>query len=108
MLYHVSDVGARPANTAGCCRPSAFENGFEQLTGAFSTVERVDYPPSDVIVTDIGLLADYITSVEDHCSSEVPVPWGEVVERARALASTAMQTDGELRWSTSVGAFVCR
>ncbi len=93
----------RPAEQA-----FSLENGLEQLTGAFSIVERVHCPPSDVIVTDVDLLADYIASVEDHYSSEVPLPWDEVVQQARALAATAMQTNGELRWSTSVGAFVCR
>lgn len=86
----------------------SLENGHEQLASAFSSVVRFDCPPSDVVVTDLDLLAGYIASVGDHYESEVDAPWESVVERARALAAAQLGAAGELRWPTRVGAFVCR
>ena len=86
----------------------SLENGAHQLARAFSSVERVDCPPSAVVVSDLDLLSDYIASVGDHYEHEVDVPWEEVVASARELAARRLDDDGELRWPTSVGAFVCR
>lgn len=86
----------------------SLENGGDQLAAAFESVERVDCPPSDVVVTDLDALADYISSVGDHYGSEVGCSWDEVVARARAIASASIDSDGALRWTTSMGAFVCR
>lgn len=86
----------------------SLENGYDQLVGAFENVERVDCPPSEVIVTDVDALAGYVGSVGDHYGEEVEMAWDEVVDRVRALATEAIATRGALRWSTSMGAFVCR
>jgi SAM-dependent methyltransferase len=89
-------------------RNFSLENGAEKLMRVFDTVERVACPPSDVVVTDLTLLAGYIASVADHYGAVVPVPWDEVVLRATDLAEEQLAGSGELRWRTSVGAFVCR
>lgn len=86
----------------------SLENGREQLACAFRSVERVDCPPSDVVVTDLDLLTDYIASIGDHYETEVDAPWQSVVESARGLAESQLAAAGELRWPARVGAFVCR
>ena len=59
-------------------------------------------------VTDLDAFTDYVGSIGDHYEAEVGVPWADVVRRARALADVAMEPSGEIRLTTSVGAFVCR
>ena len=86
----------------------SLENGGDQLRSAFESVERVDCPPSDVVVTDLDLLTDYIASVADHYESQVAKPWAAVVEQARRLAAPRLDDAGELRLPTSIGAFLCR
>ena len=93
-------------------RPSAqrfsMEGGAALLSSAFQSVVRLDCPPSYLVVTDVGVLTDYVASVADNYETQVDVPWSEVVHRVRELAGAAMSRDGELRLSTGVGAFVCR
>lgn len=86
----------------------SLENGHAKLSSAFTTVARIHCPPSDVVVTDLELLAAYVESVDDHYSREVPLPWPAVVARAHELAAAAAAETGSLRWRTAVGAFVCR
>ena len=86
----------------------SLESGAAQLRTAFDSVTRVDCPASDVVVTDLDAFTDYVVSIDDHYEGEVGVPWADVVVRARALAAEAMARTGELRLTTSVGAFVCR
>ncbi len=84
------------------------ENGADALSTAFETVTRVDCPPSSVVVPDVDTLADYVASTGDHYEQEAGVPWTQVVARVRELAGATVARDGELRLSSSVGAFVCR
>ena len=84
------------------------ENGSDKLSGAFRLVERHDCPPSDVLVTDLDLLVDYIASVGDHYEAEVGMPWATIVERVRTIAAAELDRAGQLRWPTHVGAFLCR
>lgn len=93
----------RPADTQ-----FSLENGAERLGTAFESVARVDCPPSALIVDDADALANYVASTADHYESEIDRPWSEVVDRVRELATTAMAESGELRLSSTVGAFVCR
>ncbi len=86
----------------------SLERGAAHLRTAFDSVTRVDCPSSDVVVTDLDAFTDYVASIDDHYEAEVGVPWPDVVRRARALANEAMEPTGELRLTTSVGAFVCR
>ncbi len=86
----------------------SLESGTEQLRTAFESVTRVDCPASDVVVTDLDAFTDYVDSIGDHYEAEVGVPWADVVRRARALTKESMEPTGELRLTTSVGAFVCR
>lgn len=60
------------------------------------------------MVTDVDALVEYVTSVADHYEGQVDTPWAEVVRRVHDLATAAMSRDGELRFSTGAGAFVCR
>lgn len=60
------------------------------------------------MVTDLDLLTDYIASVADHYENQVAKPWRAVVEEARRLAAPRLADAGELRWPTSIGAFLCR
>ena len=93
-------------------RPSdrhfSLENGAGPLAAAFARVERVDCPPSAVVVADVDAVVDYVASVADHYEAEVGRPWTEVVDRVRVLAREAMAGSRELRLSSAVGAFVCR
>jgi aminoglycoside phosphotransferase len=84
------------------------EGGAALLSSAFESVVRRDCPPSDLVVTDVDAVVDYVASVADNYEGQVDVPWAEVVRRVRDLASAAMSRDGELRFSTGAGAFVCR
>jgi SAM-dependent methyltransferase len=84
------------------------ETGGEELAEAFATVERVDCPPSAVVVTDLDAVAAYVASVDDHYSEQVDLPWPVIVERVRELAQEAADEHGELRFTSAVGAFVCR
>jgi SAM-dependent methyltransferase len=93
-------------------RPSdqrfSMENGGELLSPAFDSVVRVDCPRSDLVVTDVDALAEYVASVADHYEAQIDVPWTEVVSRVRDLASAAVATQGALKFSTGAGAFICR
>ena len=84
------------------------EGGAALLLSTFESVVRRDCPPSDLVVTDMDAVVDYVASVADNYEGQVDVPWAEVVRRVRDLASAAMSRDGELRFSTGAGAFVCR
>ncbi len=86
----------------------SLENGVRQMRTAFESVTRVDCPASDVVVIDLDAFTDYVDSIADHYEAEVGVPWVDVVQRARTLAAEAMEPTGEMRLTTSVGAFVCR
>ncbi len=86
----------------------SMENGTELLNSAFESVVRVDCPSSRLVVTDADAVAQYVASVADHYESQVDVPWSTVTSRVYDLAREAMATDGELRFSTDAGAFVCR
>jgi SAM-dependent methyltransferase len=95
---------ARPAETV-----FSLENGGEQLATAFDVVERVDLPPRRVVVDDAGTVAGYLESVRDHYEDQLPARrWDHVVAEAGRWAADAVATDGALRLSTSMGAFVCR
>ncbi len=93
-------------------RPSdqrfSMESGAAPLSSAFESVLRLDCPPSHLVVTDVGAVAEYVASVADHYESEVDIPWADVVRRVHELASAAVSADGELRFTTGAGAFVCR
>jgi hypothetical protein len=93
-------------------RPSAerfsMEGGAALLSSVFESVVRWDCPPSHLVVTDVDALSSYVASVADHYETQVDVPWSEVVSRVHELASAALARDGALRFSTGMGAFVCR
>ena len=89
-------------------RHFSLESGGPKLGGSFDTVERVDCPDSSVVINDFEVLAGYWRSLATHYEPEVGQPWDEVVDRAVQLAKQAADDTGELRVTTSVGAFVCR
>ena len=86
----------------------SLENGRAKLADAFDHVERIDCPPSDVVVTDVDLLCDYVASVEDHYAADASVPWADAISRTREIAQEEIDANGAIRWSTHIGAFVCR
>ena len=86
----------------------SMENGGELLSPAFDSVVRVECPLSDLLVTDVDALADYVASVADHYEAQVDVPWTEVVRRVHDLARAAVATHDPLKFSTGAGAFICR
>jgi SAM-dependent methyltransferase len=73
----------------------SLEDGAAPLAAEFASVERVDCPPSHVVVGD-------------HYEDEVGVPWSAVVAHVRDLAGAAVARDGAVRISAATGAFVCR
>jgi SAM-dependent methyltransferase len=83
------------------------EKRADQLSASFWSITRMDCPTGYLVVSDIDALTDYVASVADHYEEEAGRPWVEVVDRARDLASAWLASEGELRFSTSVGAFVC-
>jgi SAM-dependent methyltransferase len=85
----------------------SLESGAAQLAPVFTTVERVDTPKSDVVVTDVEAFAGYVASIADAYQDQVACPWSEVVERARALCAQQVDDHGELRLSSAVGVFIC-
>ena len=93
----------RPAD-----RHFSLETGASKLSGAFETVRRVDCPASEVVINDLDVLAGYWRSLATNYEPEVGQPWNDVVERALQLAKKATDDRGELRATTSIGAFVCR
>jgi SAM-dependent methyltransferase len=86
----------------------SMEGGAALLSSAFESVVRVDCPPSHLVVTDVNVVTDYVASVADPYEAQVDVPWSQVVSRVGALATASILRDGELRFSTGMGAFVCR
>lgn len=86
----------------------SLENGAAPLSDPFAEVTRIDCPESSLVVTDPDALADYVASVADHYQPEVDLEWAEVVRRVRARARSILEVDGELRFNTQAGAFVCR
>jgi SAM-dependent methyltransferase len=92
-------------------RPSdeqfSLETGAERLTPGFSSVERVDCPPSALVVDDADAVAEYVASTADHYQETLDRPWNEVVAGVRERARAAIAADGELRFTSAVGAFVC-
>lgn len=93
----------RPAD-----RYFSLEDGAAKLTGAFDSVDRVDCPPAELILSDLDVLRGYFLSLRSLYEPEVGRPWDEIVERAMELAAKAADANGEIRLTTSVGAFVCR
>jgi ubiquinone/menaquinone biosynthesis C-methylase UbiE len=66
-------------------------------------------------VPDIGAAAREIRRARwpnmwpaGRTATNVDIPWAEVVRRVHKLASAAVSSDGELTFTTGVGAFVCR
>jgi SAM-dependent methyltransferase len=86
----------------------SMEGGAPLLSSVFDSVVGLACPPSDLVVTDLDALADYVASMADHYEAQVEMPWAVVVSRVRDLARAAMSTGGELRFSTGAGAFICR
>jgi SAM-dependent methyltransferase len=86
----------------------SLEVGAEPLASGFASVERVDCPASALVVDDADAVADYVASTADHYQGTLDRPWSEVVDGVRERAATAIATDGELRFTSAVGAFVCR
>jgi SAM-dependent methyltransferase len=93
-------------------RPSdqhfSLETGAEPLARGFASVERVDCPPSALVVSDADAIADYVASTGDHYQETLDRPWSDVVEGVRERAAAAIAADGELRFTSAVGAFLCR
>jgi SAM-dependent methyltransferase len=93
-------------------RPSderfSLEIGADLLGQGFASVERVDCPPSALVVDDADAVADYVASTADHYQETLDRPWSEVVAGVRERAAAAIAADGELRFTSAVGAFVCR
>jgi SAM-dependent methyltransferase len=84
------------------------EDGSALLSSAFESVVRLDCPPSHLVVTDVDALTEYVASVADPYEAQVDVPWSQIVNRVNGMASATMSRDGEIRLTTSVGAFLCR
>lgn len=93
----------RPADTQ-----FSLEEGDAVLRQAFGSVTRVDCPRCDLVVDDVDALADYVASIADFYEAHAGRPWAEVVERVRDLGAGIVAREGEIRFSTAVGAFVCR
>lgn len=86
----------------------SLENGAALLAPAFASVVRIDCPQTHLVVTDVDAVAGYVASVADYYEDQIAMPWVEVVDRVRELATAVVAGEGELRWSTCAGAFVCR
>jgi SAM-dependent methyltransferase len=93
-------------------RPSEFrfsmENGADPLRSAFESVTRVDAPAGGILVTDSDALAAYVASVADIYEPQIGGAWVDVVGSVRDHAAARIATEGALRLTSSVGAFVCR
>jgi SAM-dependent methyltransferase len=90
---------------------SAFslENGAEQLAVAFDDVTCVR--PADaapIVITDAGVVADYVASVADHYDPEVDRPWRDVVDDVRQAVQHVIGAEGRFVVHGDPGAFVCR
>ena len=94
----------RPAETV-----FSLDNGAVPLRTAFDSVVRVDLPPRQVVVTDPDAVAAYLESVRDHYEHQLPPGrWDHVVAAGRRHTAAAVAASGELRLSSTMGAFVCR
>ena len=93
-------------------RPSSvrfsMENGADQLRAGFEVVETHWAPNVTFHVTDADPFADYIASVGDPYSEQVPLPWADVVDECRRRVAAIIERDGELPILARLGAFVCR
>jgi len=92
-------------------RPSdvhfSLENGAALLSTSFASVTTVECPQSQLVSTDVDALADYVASTADHYEPQIDKSWAEVVEGVHDLATAWLSSNGELRLSTTAGAFVC-
>lgn len=88
----------------------SLENGADQLSVAFDEVDRVDCPDSVVEVSDVHALSDYLRSVGDTYEDQVIswTTWDSVVEECQRQVAAVVESEGALRLSSSVGAFVCQ
>ena len=87
----------------------SLENGGAQLAVAFDDVTCVR--PDDVgavVITDAGVVADYVASVADHYEPEVDRPWSDIVADVRSAVRAAIDADGAFVVHGDPGAFVCR
>lgn len=87
----------------------SLENGGPQLASAFEHVTRVDCPTTTIEVTDVDAFAAYLSSVRDHHEPAVKqwTTWPEVVEESARRAAAVIAAEGALRFTTSIGAFIC-
>jgi SAM-dependent methyltransferase len=92
-------------------RPSdrrfSMENGASRLQSAFASVTRVDAPAGEILVTDPDALAGYVASVRDLYEPQIAGSWADVVGSVRDSATAHIAAKGALRFTSSVGAFVC-
>lgn len=82
-------------------------NGAGQLTGAFDHVECVRTGAAPVLVTDAGIIADYVASTADHYEHEIGRPWAEVVAAVRVAVQADIDATGTFVARGESGAFVC-
>jgi len=86
----------------------SLDNGGPQLAIAFSDVRCV-HPerPGRAIVTDPGVIAGYVASVEDLYGPDFAGSWSALVADVYARAAEIIQRDGAFLVEGDVGAFVC-
>lgn len=106
-VVHRSDPGWTMVDWA----TSAFslDKGREVLESAFERVDVVRPPvTTTVVITEAGVVADYVASVADAYQDQVTGDWADVVEATRRSAQEIIDRDGRFTTKGVTGAFVCQ
>jgi hypothetical protein len=90
-------------------RAFSLDEGMTILRTAFDSVTCVRPPVrSEVVITDPGVVSDYVASVADAYQHQVEVPWDEIVEQTRQSVQIIIDREGAFITAGDTGAFVCR
>jgi SAM-dependent methyltransferase len=90
-------------------RAFSLDEGMTILRTAFDSVTCVRPPiRSEVVITDPGVVSDYVASVAAAYQHQVGVPWGEIVEQTRQEVQAIIDREGAFITAGDTGAFVCR
>jgi SAM-dependent methyltransferase len=86
----------------------SLNEGLAIMRTAFDSVTSVRPPiRSEVVITDPGVVSDYVASVAGAYQHQVEAPWEEIVEQTRRRVQAVIDRDGAFITAGDTGAFVC-
>jgi hypothetical protein len=90
-------------------RVFSLDEGMTVMRRAFDSVTCLRPPiRSEVVITDPGVVSDYVASIADAYHHQVKAPWEEIVEQTRQSVQATIDLEGAFVIAGDTGAFVCR